>query len=613
MPPRKRAAKAKAEDGPAKKKPARRAAAAASEATVMRDEERSRIQQHIIKVGAGDEAAAEALPKLARNEATRNYIIDRLASEMIGMIGLQFCDDILSSERAARALSRFPGSSAAVVEMLVKPLREDFHFHGTAPPSARGIAYYVGDGASFDIARCSAVVKAGCIAPLVTLLTGKFRADGKDTRYAALALRNLAQDPTTRATIFNAAGVIDSLVSTVKKGHYCGGAYAAKALARLADSERNAAVIIAAGAIESLSQKAYVSNVVPVDKEIEYYTEEVTKALASIIEAGGVPPLVSLMMSENVNARNAAVKAFSRLPGSDDAVAAALVAALTNGDDMKKNAAARAVADFAFDANGGDALPEIPRCSAIVKADGIAQLVALLTKCTRGCQGEAARALGALAHDSANRPKIVSEGAIKALVSLLDAANKDADETGGDEVTNEESAWPAVYAARALAKLAISAENKAPIIETGAIESLFTLAQSLSEGNYVDHRAAYVAQALVSLDVATYISKLQSENASLKRQLAGDDVVDLRDGDASPPAKKRNALRDAHDEQQATLLERVKQEKVDAVDDAEEAQDTLGYQVRFTDALQTKIDELHALASQVDPVAADAIKNRANQ
>ena len=29
-------------------------------------------------------------------------------------------------------------------------------------------------------------------------------------------------------------------------------------------------------------------------------------------------------------------------------------------------------------------------------------------------------------------------------------------------------------------------------------------------------------------------------------------------------------------------------------------------------ALQTKIDELHALASQVDPVAADAIKNRPN-
>ena len=51
-----------------------------------------------------------------------------------------------------------------------------------------------------------------------------------------------------------------------------------------------------------------------------------------------------------------------------------------------------------------------------------------------------------------------------------------------------------------------------------------------------------------------------------------------------------------------------------ANDDAEEAQDTLGYQVRFTDALQTKIDELAALAKAngADAAAVDAIKNRPN-
>ena len=51
-----------------------------------------------------------------------------------------------------------------------------------------------------------------------------------------------------------------------------------------------------------------------------------------------------------------------------------------------------------------------------------------------------------------------------------------------------------------------------------------------------------------------------------------------------------------------------------AIDDAEEAQDTLGYQVRFTDALQTKIDELAALAKEsgADAAAVDAIKNRPN-
>ena len=39
-----------------------------------------------------------------------------------------------------------------------------------------------------------------------------------------------------------------------------------------------------------------------------------------------------------------------------------------------------------------------------------------------------------------------------------------------------------------------------------------------------------------------------------------------------------------------------------------------GYQVRFTDALQTKIDELAALAKEsgADAAAVDAIKNRPN-
>ena len=51
-----------------------------------------------------------------------------------------------------------------------------------------------------------------------------------------------------------------------------------------------------------------------------------------------------------------------------------------------------------------------------------------------------------------------------------------------------------------------------------------------------------------------------------------------------------------------------------AAGDCEDAQDTLGYQVRFTDAHQTKIDELAALAKAngVDAAAVDAIKNRAN-
>ena len=84
-------------------------------------------------------------------------------------------------------------------------------------------------------------------------------------------------------------------------------------------------------------------------------------------------------------------------------------------------------------------------------------------------------------------------------------------------------------------------------------------------------------------------AEIKSENAALEGQRDRNDATAAA---ASAAAATANAA------------------AATANDDAEEAQDTLGYQVRFTDALQTKIDELHALASQVDPVAADAIKNR---
>ncbi|CAH0369015.1 unnamed protein product [Pelagomonas calceolata] len=180
-------------------------------------------------------------------------------------------------------------------------------------------------------------------------------------------------------------------------------------------------------------------------------------------------------------------------------------------------------------------------------------------------------------------------------------------------------------------------DTSTAIVEAGGVEALSAL---LANGS--DVGKSYAQQALKELGpLAEYASRLQSENASLKRQLAGDDVVDLCDGDASPPAKKRNALRDAHDEQQSSTLKRVKEEKdavegardrtdavaaaasaaaaaataeaADAAEELEDVHDDLVNPLTLTvNALQTKIDELHALAYQVDPVAADAIKNRQN-
>ena len=92
---------------------------------------------------------------------------------------------------------------------------------------------------------------------------------------------------------------------------------------------------------------------------------------------------------------------------------------------------------------------------------------------------------------------------------------------------------------------------------------------------------------------AVDLGRVKSENAALEGQR---DRTDATAAAASAAAATANA------------------DAAAAAEDAEDAQDTLGYQVRFTDALQTKIDELAALAKAngVDAAAVDAIKNRAN-
>ena len=72
-------------------------------------------------------------------------------------------------------------------------------------------------------------------------------------------------------------------------------------------------------------------------------------------------------------------------------------------------------------------------------------------------------------------------------------------------------------------------------------------------------------------------------------------------------------LRDLRERKTQESFGKVKQEKIDAEEELVDVHDDFVNPLTLTvNALQTKIDELHALASQVDPVAADAIKNRPN-
>ncbi len=307
---------------------------------------------------------------------------------------------------------------------------------------------------------------------------------------------------------------------------------------------------------------------------------------AAITEAGGIPPLVALTMNGDADGQRKAARVLMSLAydnASCTAIAQRIVGLLSGGTAGGRAQAARVLTRLAVD--------NVFIKDAIVKAGGIAPLVALVTNGTAGGQEEAAAALGHLAAwrrlgqgEAANEAAIVAAGGVEALVALA---------MNGSDRCKEKAKW-----------------------------------------------------ALSKLPLAERFSQLRSENASLKRQLAGEeDVVSLCDGEAPLPAKESSALRDAHDKQQTAILRRVKEEKADAegardrndavaaaastaaataAADAREAareaaqelvdvhDDFVNPLTLTVNALQTKIDELHALASQVDPVAADAIKNRPN-
>ena len=99
---------------------------------------------------------------------------------------------------------------------------------------------------------------------------------------------------------------------------------------------------------------------------------------------------------------------------------------------------------------------------------------------------------------------------------------------------------------------------------------------------------------------------LRRERDELKRRRESDDgTVDLcgDDDDAPPPKRKRDALRELVQEQQLSAFREVKKEKGEALEDAAEAEETLGYQVRTTNCLQGKIDELVNLCGEAERLA----------
>jgi hypothetical protein len=287
--------------------------------------------------------------------------------------------------------------------------------------------------------------------------------------------------------------------------------------------------------------------------------------------------------------------------------------------------------------------------AAIVAADGIKPLVELLRggTGTLGCEGHAARALRNLASESAARSAIVAAGAIaplmrcvriqfmsqkscsahaKAALELLAKGSADTKPVGavGDVGAGLQDLVDQARQIQrrlndALTAAADAREQQASVGSQILSQSL-DLAGELAEREVVlmsRERAAHRAYCDMLAERGAEARKLKEENATLKRKLENPEAerLDLTDdADAQQPAAKRQTLRDELDEEKNKFLVRVKDEKQRAEGEKEDAQDLLSPLNKTINALQTKIDELAALAkaSGADPRAISVIKERSN-
>jgi len=396
-----------------------------------------------------------------------------------------------------------------------------------------------------------------------------------------------------------------------------------------------------------------------VDEEIERHV----KVLATPLQSG------------DVYGHENAIGALEDLAKKDNAnrtaIAQRLVALVANGTAGGQESAARALGMLADDAPWGCS-PGGANKAAIVAAGGIEALVALVANGAAGGQEWAAWALEWLAAENAsNQAAIADAGGIEALVALVANGATDGGVVGDGRVRaagalsrlahgndanraaiatalaalvangaaggQEQAAW-----VLARTRLAEDAASQVAIVKAGGIEAFTAL---LANGS--DDAKENAGLALKELGpLAEYASRLQSEKASLQRRLdryEGTGKIDMtQDDDGDDDAQRRDTgLREEYDRATQEHIVEVKKEKADAEgardrtdrvaaaasaaaatasadarEAAEELEDVHGDFVNpltlTVNALQTKIDELHALAYQVDPVAADAIKNRQN-
>ena len=416
--------------------------------------------------------AAAALAALAMDNTKAQVSIAQAGSiaPLIEIVKVQILDNeaaVAARENAAAALAQLAFVAenrdevveAGGIDPLVKLLHEG------EPMSQRFAAAAIARLATNHTGNAATIAKAGAIPSLVNLLSGE-RGDQAQEE-AAGALFELADDAGNRISITEAGG-IGPLVTLLGSSNSNARRHAERVFVRLSIENANRVIII-----EKLVNM--------LNAEGKSAQEQAAAALAnlasdsaenrnSIVEAGGIIPLLQLLGDSSAKAKENAVAAISKLAqkspdiqlaiqkaGGVPLLANVLIQSSANVKDLSAAQlcaiAASAVSSLA---EGNKAIATL-----IAEAGAVVPLVGMLASPSPEMQGTAAGALAQLSHLSYDiQAAVARTGAIAPLCTLV--------REGTNEVKEQSAAalWAVTHENNA---------NKATVAKLGGIEPLVTL------------------------------------------------------------------------------------------------------------------------------------------
>ena len=432
--------------------------------------------------------AAAALARLASGNTAAQTAISQCGgiAPLIAIVDPSSHESMPARVFAASALaelSQIPASRDAIVDArgvpcIVALLTVDGEGEDTGERYAASALSHIAGGKP---GTSMPIADAGAISPLVKLLTGQKGELAQQE--AAGALYALADETANRIAITDAGG-IGPLVLLLGSTNARAREHAEGALVRLSLEIANRELII----------KKLVSMLYDKGSGGE---EQAAAALAnlasdsadnrnSIVDAGGIPPLLSLLEMASPKAKENAISAISQLAhhkqirsaiakaGGIPMLANALAATSSSGGGGGAGGAGGAGKDATNSASAANALSSLSAFAiaqlsrghrsnqlALAEAGAIPPLVAMLGSPSSEMQANAANALAALSrHNADNQHAVARTGAIAPLCSLV--------REGAPNVKEQSAA--AIWSLAA-----DNAPNKATVAKLGGIEPLIGL------------------------------------------------------------------------------------------------------------------------------------------